>query len=1287
MAGNIKGIVVEIGADTSALQKALTKINSISSGLSKELRDVNNLLKLDPSNTVAVSQKQEILAEKLKITSQRLEELEITQEIALEEMAKGTEISQENYRALEREIEKTKIELNKLNAENSNWTKMGNSLVTFGDKLTNISSKIENLGSNLTNKVTMPILAISSAIGITLVKSAMDFETAFTGVTKTVDGTDEQLQKIKKGIKEMAEVIPSSTTEIAAVAEAAGQLGIQTDNILNFTKVMIDLGNSTNLSATEAASALAKFANITKMSANDYSRLGSVIVDLGNNFATTEKDIVDMATKLASTGELTGLTEAQIMALATAMSSVGIEAEAGGSAMSKLLKRIQVAVETGSEELKSFAQVSGMTADEFKQAFEKDAVNALSAFLGGLNDTTRNGKSAIAILDDMDITEVRLSNTVLALASNSDLLNDAVNTANKAWSENTALSTEADKRYETLASKVEMTKNHLINMATDMGDKLTPTISEVLDKINELIDSFSGLSEEEIKNIIQIAAMVAAIGPAITIIGKLGTATGNTITTIGNFSKAIGNIKNGVTEAEGQVGLFMKAISALTSPIGLVTAGIVALTTATVLYAKKQAEEIYGLDGVTASVNKQKESWEKLKQARDEQLEDSVSEINRLENLRNELDAITDANGKVKEGYQNRAKVIVNELNSALGTEISLNGDVIKNYKDMQTEISKLIEKKKAEALLNAYQKEYTEALKNQAKATENLVSLKQQLKEKISELVNANGKERAEIQLSISAISHQIKEESEQISQYGYTIQNYEALQEACVSGSAEALEKATEQMGVSWERAKTQVSDSLTEQIKYEQDYLIALKSALKDAETSHDESQAYIIKKQIESSETRLKNLKDELATTETLNTDTQKFLLDSQKDTNQKTLNEQIQSANERMRNLNTELADTKKLNSETQDYLTKLQKDSNYIRLNEQIQSTNEKMRNLNTELTDTKQLNTDTQEYLTKLQKDSNRTRLDEQNQTKATRLKELTDEITTTKNLNVETQDYLTKLQKDSNQTRKDEQSQTKKTMLEALENGLNDAKNKYSDTQKNITDEQEKSKNTRLSNLQGELNNTSSMINNNTSIQDASSNLASRTTNNFRNNNRISQEMQSEINATANVENNDRSVGDGASRLAGEVNRNFNNNVNGHQWGADLSNNISNGIISTIGSVASAAARVASTIASYLHHSVPDKGPLADEMNYMPDMIKNLTETLLQASPQLEEAAADVAEKLSDNLNLGNLGTGFSQNVINGTRTIFTTPQIVFNVQKMDDDNLEQCFNYVNRRLGSNY
>ena len=245
----------------------------------------------------------------------------------------------------------------------------------------------------------------------------------------------------------MAKEIPASTTEIAGVAEAAGQLGIKTEDIMNFTRVMIDLGNSTKLSSDEAATALAKFANVTNMSADNYSNLGSTIVALGNNFSTTEADIVSMATRLAATGELTGLTQAQIMALATAMSSVGIEAEAGGTAMSKLLKNIQVAVETGSDSLNDFADVAGMTADDFKKAFQEDAVKALSAFISGLNDTERNGKSAIGILNDMDIKEVRLSNTILSLANSSDLMNDAVELANKSWKEKNSNCTSKNSGY------------------------------------------------------------------------------------------------------------------------------------------------------------------------------------------------------------------------------------------------------------------------------------------------------------------------------------------------------------------------------------------------------------------------------------------------------------------------------------------------------------------------------------------------------------------------------------------------------------------------------------------------------------------------------------------------------------------------------------------------------------------------------------------------------------------------------------------------------------------------
>ena len=445
----------------------------------------------------------------------------------------------------------------------------GKKLEEFGTKVQNNGKKIEEAGKKMS--------AFSVATGTALVasaKSAIDFEDAFTGVEKTVDGTTEQMEELKQGIRDMAKEIPSTTTEISAVAEAAGQLGIKTEDILSFTKVMIDLGNSTNLSAEEAASSLAKFANVTKMSVKDYEKLGSTIVALGNNFATTEADIVSMATRLAATGELSGLSQSQILSLATAMSSVGIEAEAGGSAMSKLLKKIQLAVETGSDELKDFASVSGMTSKEFKQAFEKDAVKALSAFIGGLNDTERNGKSAIAILDDMGLTEVRLSNTILSLANASDVMTDAVNLGSEAWEDNTALTNEANKRYETLKSQIIMATNKLKDIAITIGNKLMPSIQKALDGFGKWIEKFESLSDEEVDMIVNIGLIVTAISPLLIIVGKLITILGTVTKGIGTFVQAIGVARGTITSTSTAVNGLAKVFTAVTSPIGLACTGI-----------------------------------------------------------------------------------------------------------------------------------------------------------------------------------------------------------------------------------------------------------------------------------------------------------------------------------------------------------------------------------------------------------------------------------------------------------------------------------------------------------------------------------------------------------------------------------------------------------------------------------------------------------------------------------------------------------------------------------------
>ena len=489
------------------------------------------------------------------------------------------------------EIEKAELKLisysKKIKELSEQLLNSGKNIQEVGEKIEKMGSKIESSGK----KVSAFSLAIGSAM-VASAKTAIDFEDAFVGVEKTVDGTAEEMENLKQGIRDMAKEIPSSTTEISQVAEAAGQLGIKTEDILKFTRVMIDLGNSTNLSAEEAASSLAKFANVTKMSAKDYDKLGSTIVALGNNFATTEKDIVEMATRLAATGELTGLTQSQIMGLATAMSSVGIEAEAGGSAMSKLLKKIQLATELGGEDLEDFAKIAGMTSDEFKRAFEKDAVKALSTFISGLNDTERNGKSAIAILDDMGLTEVRLSNTILSLANASDVMNGAVELANSAWEDNTALTQEANKRYGDLKSKIEIALNKLKDMAITLGNKLMPSIEKIIDKVGEWIKKIESLSNEELDMIVKIGMVVTAIGPLLTIIGKLTSTIGGITKGIGTVVEAFGVMQGKITSTSTTVNGLANVFSAITSPIGIACTAVGLAIAGIAIAVNKSQEEI-----------------------------------------------------------------------------------------------------------------------------------------------------------------------------------------------------------------------------------------------------------------------------------------------------------------------------------------------------------------------------------------------------------------------------------------------------------------------------------------------------------------------------------------------------------------------------------------------------------------------------------------------------------------------------------------------------------------------
>ena len=438
----------------------------------------------------------------------------------------------------QQQIEKTSASLN---TQTSKLNAMGSALKSAGvdtDNLTKESSELSakmgelekkqqevangasEMGSGIKEAFELAKSAVVTAglteafkeiydAAVECTKASIEFESAITGVFKTVDGSDAELAAITQGIKDMSKEIPATTTEIAGVAEAAGQLGIATEDVLAFTRVMIDLGESTNLTADEAATSLAKFANITRTSADNYSRLGSVVVDLGNNFATTEADIVAMSTRLASAGTISGLTEAEIMALAAAMSSVGIEAEAGGTAMAQTLNAIETAVATKSAELKEFARVAGVSATEFATAWQSSPMVALQSFIEGLGNLDEKGESTVLVLEELGLTGIRQSNMLKSLGLAAETMGSSIDTANKAWNENTALTIEANKRYATTESQIKMMKNSYDNLKVSVGDVLVPSLKDLVGVSGEVMD---GAADFVNQNPSLIKAGTATIG-------------------------------------------------------------------------------------------------------------------------------------------------------------------------------------------------------------------------------------------------------------------------------------------------------------------------------------------------------------------------------------------------------------------------------------------------------------------------------------------------------------------------------------------------------------------------------------------------------------------------------------------------------------------------------------------------------------------------------------------------------------------------------------------------------
>lgn len=432
--------------------------------------------------------------------------------------------------------------------------KQGGAWAELGGKIYNAGVKTEKVGKMLTQSVTVPLVAIGAYAG----KTAVQFDTAMANVRKTTNMSNEEIEKLARSAQNLSTKQPVTAETLLNIEALGAQLGVTNDKLESFATVVSGLDIATNMDFETAGKEMAQFANITQMSQDKFQNYGSTIVDLGNHLATTESDISSMALRLAGAGTAAKFSQADILGMSGAMSSLGIRAEAGGSAMTRIIQDISKNVAKGSDTVEEYARVAGMSADQFASAWKSSPMEALEALVEGLKRTSDSGEDMNVTLEKLGINNIRNSDTMRRLAGAGDLLRNSVDRANNAWKDNTALQNEVDQRNESLASRLQVLKNKVDSIAISIGRPLVNAVISALEAcdpliqgVGDLAEAFSKMDAGQQQFVLAMVGIAAAAGPVLTVLGKLGKGIGTAVTAVGKGAQDFGVWKDALVTTDG----------------------------------------------------------------------------------------------------------------------------------------------------------------------------------------------------------------------------------------------------------------------------------------------------------------------------------------------------------------------------------------------------------------------------------------------------------------------------------------------------------------------------------------------------------------------------------------------------------------------------------------------------------------------------------------------------------------------------------------------------------------
>ena len=563
MANRIKGITVEIGGDTTKLSKALEGVNKDIKGTQTQLKDVQKLLKLDPSNTELFSQKHKLLADAVTATKEKLEVLKTAAEQANTALANG-EISQQQYDALQREIIETENELKRLTTEANNSHTALEKMGVLGETLQSAGDKISGVGQKL-----LPVTAGVTALGTIAVKTGADFDSAMSKVAAVSGATGSEMDALREKAREMGSKTKFSASEAAEAMNYMAMAGWKTNDMLSGIEGIMNLAAASGEDLASTSDIVTDALTAFGLSASDSGHFADILAAASSN-ANTNVSMMGETFKYAAPvlGSLGYSAEDSAIAIGL-MANAGIKSSQAGTALRSAITNLAKPTGTVASAMEQYG--ISLTDSSGKMYSLRELMEQLRQKLGGLSEAEQAqaaaslfGKEAmsgmLAIINGSPADFEKLSNAI-------DTCSDTVDGYNGTTEKMAAV------MQDNLAGQVTILKSQLEELAISFSDILMPTIRSIVSRIQELVDKLNQLDPQTKETIAKIALVAAALGPMLVVLGK-------TISSVGTVFSAVFKLPALFSAVQGGIGAITGALGVSLGPLLAIIAAVAALVAA-----------------------------------------------------------------------------------------------------------------------------------------------------------------------------------------------------------------------------------------------------------------------------------------------------------------------------------------------------------------------------------------------------------------------------------------------------------------------------------------------------------------------------------------------------------------------------------------------------------------------------------------------------------------------------------------------------------------------------------